>query len=306
MIQKTTALFCGLVLIMNYATAQSFKQQFNDLITREDSSGQQILLEKWEQEASNDPELFVAYFNYYVNQSRKDVIALGQRPKGKNVLQVMDQDTANKEPVAYMYDDTYYNPDLLSKGFNWINRGIEKHPNRLDMRFGKIYMFSQIEDYGNFTKEIIKTIDYSAINNNKWTWADSKPVDDPKDFMLSSIQSYQIQLYNTNNDDLLENMKEIAEAVLKHYPEHVESLSNLAIVLMLQDKFDKALEILLKAQKLNPKDYIILNNIAHAYKVKGDVKNAIKYYELTIKHGDDEAKKFAREQIEDLQKNSNK
>ena len=97
-------------------------------------------------------------------------------------------------------------------------------------------------------------------------------------------------------------MKRIAETVLKYYPDHIESLSNLSIVLMLQKQYDKALELLLKAKKLNPKDYIVLNNIAQAYKLKGDTKNAIKYYELTIKYGDKQAKQYAKEQIKELEK----
>jgi len=302
MIKQTVILIFSLTLIFNQATGQTFKQQFNDLVSKKDTVGQKQLLEKWKKTDNNDPELFVAYFNYYVIKSKNEIITLGQNPKGRDVLQIMDQDTTKKEPVGFIYGDTYYNPDLLSKGFDWINKGIEKHPDRLDMRFGKIYMFGQIEDYENFTKEIIKTIDYSAINRNKWTWADSKPLDDPKEFMLSSIQNYQIQLYNTENDDLLDNMKRIAETVLKYYPDHIESLSNLSIVFMLQKQYDKALEPLLKAEKLNPKDYIVLSNIAQAYKLKGDTKNAIKYYELTIKHGDEQAKKYAQGQIDELKK----
>lgn len=300
--RQTTFLLFGLTLLFNQVSGQTFKQQFNDLVSKKDTSGQEQLLEKWEKTDGNDPELFVAYFNYFVVKSKNEIITLGQNPKGKDVLQIMDQDTTKKEPVAFMYGDIHYNPDLLSKGFNWINKGIEKHPNRLDMRFGKIYMFGQIEDYENFTKEIIKTIEYSAINKNKWTWADSKPLDDPKEFMLSSIQNYQLQLYNTENDDLLDNMKRIAETVLKYYPDHIESLSNLSIVYMLQKQYDKALEPLLKAEKINPKDYIVLSNIAQAYKLKGDTKNAIKYYELTLKHGDEQAKKYAQGQIDELKK----
>jgi tetratricopeptide (TPR) repeat protein len=163
-------------------------------------------------------------------------------------------------------------------------------------------MFGQIEDYEKFTTEIINTVDYSATNKNKWTWTDSKPVDNPKDYFLSSLQDYQVQLYNTKNDDLLDNMKRIAETVLKYYPDHIESLSNLSIVFMLQKQYDKALEPLLKAEKINSKDYIVLSNIAQAYKLKGDNKNAIKYYELTIKYGDEQAKKYAQGQIDELKK----
>ena len=298
----TTFLIFGLTLVFNQVFGQTFKQQFNDLVFKKDTLGQQQLLDKWEKADSNDPELYVAYFNYFANKSKKEILTLGQNPKGNDVLQIMDKNSSKKEPVAYMYGDTYYDKDILKKGFNYIDNGLEKHPNRLDMRFGKIYMFGQIEDYENFTKEIIKTIDYSAVIKNKWNWTDSKPLDDPKNIMLSSIQDYQLQLYNTENDSLLDNMKRIAETVLKYYPDHVESLSNISIVYMLQKQYDKALEPLLKAEKINPKDYIVLINVAQAYKLKGDKKNAIKYYELTVKHGDEQAKKYAEGQIDELKK----
>lgn len=297
-----TFLIFGLTLLFNSVNGQTFKQQFSDLVSKNDTIGQQQLLEKWEKTDSNDPELYVAYFNFYVIKSKKEIITLGQNPKDNEGFKIMDQDTTKKEPVAFMYGDTYYEPTLLNKGFEWISKGIKNHPNRLDMRFGKIYIYSQIEDYEKFTADIIKTIDYSNENKNKWIWSDSQPLDDPKEFMLSTIQNYQLLIYNTENDILLNNMKRIAETVLKYYPDHVESLSNISIVFMIQKQYDKALEPLLKAEKINPKDYIVLNNIAQTYKLKGDNKNAIKYYELTIKHGNEEAKKYAQEQIDEFKK----
>lgn len=280
--------------------AQNLKQEFNALYSKKDTLAQRQLLEKWEKSNSNDPELFVAYFNYYVGKSKQEIVTLGNNPHGKDVLKIMDQDSTIKEPVGYIYGSTYYDPIMLSKGFSWINKGIEKYPSRLDMRFGKIYMFGQIQDYENFTKQIISVVDYSNEIKNKWTWAEGKPLDDPKEFMLGSIQTYQLQLYNTENDSLLNNMKRIAESVLKYNPDHVESLSNLSIVYMLQKQYHKALEVLLKAEKLNPSDYIVLGNIAQAYKLKGDYKNAIKYYELNLKYGDARAKNYAKQQIEEL------
>jgi tetratricopeptide (TPR) repeat protein len=300
---KITVVFIfGLNFVFNQVCGQTFEEQFNDLVSKKDTLGQQQLLERWEKVDSNDPELYVAYFNYFATKSMKEIITLGQNPKGNNVLEIKDNDSSKKEPVAYMYGDTYYDHEIARKGFNYIDKGLDKHPNRLDMRFGKIYLLGQIEDYENFTKEIITAISYSDVNKNKWTWTDSKPLEDPQKFMLSTIQSYQLQLYNTGNDDLLDNMKRIAEAVLKFYPDHIESLSNIAIVFILRKQYDKALEQLSKAEKLNPNDYIVLSNIAEAFKLKGDTKNAIKYYELTIKHGDEQAINFAKGQIEKLKK----
>ncbi|MCO5268762.1 MAG: tetratricopeptide repeat protein [Brumimicrobium sp.] len=296
-----TYLILGLTLAFSQVYGQTYKQQFDDLVSKQDTLGLQQLLDKWEQADSEDPELYVAYFNYFAMKSEKEIVRLDGNPKGKEGLQVMDNDSTNKEPIAFLYSDMYYDPDILKKGFDYIDIEIEKHPNRLDMRFGKIYMFGQIEDYEKFTNEIIKTIDYSVVNKNKWTWTDSEPLDDPN-IMLSAIQDYQFKLYNTENDDLLDNMKRIAEAVLKHYPDNIESLSNISIVFILQEQYDKAIEALLKAEEINPKDYIVLSNIAFAYKQKGDTKKAIKYYELTLKYGDEQSTYYAKQQIEELKK----
>jgi len=300
--RQVTALIWGLTILLSQTYGQDFKQQFIDLVSKKDTVGQLELLQKWEKTKNDDPELYVAYFNHYVMKSMTEQITLGQNPKGEKVFQIMNTDTTKKEPVGYIYGDTYYNTKLLNKGFDYINQGIDKYPARLDMRFGKIYMLGKTEKYEKFTQEIIKTIDYSDSIKNKWTWTDNKPVDDPEKFMLSAVQDYVLQLYNTENNALLDNMKRIAETVLKYYPNHVESLSNLSIVYLLKKEYDKALEPLLKAEKIDSKDYIVLSNIAQAYKLKGEYRKAIEYYELTVKYGDDETKKYAKKQIEELKK----
>lgn len=297
--KKMILFLFGLLLLMNYTLGQTLNQ-FNDLLNKNDTIGQLALLEKWEASNVNDPDLYVAYFNYYYKKSRKEVIRMDKNPKGKDALQILD--TLTKEPVGYMYSDLFYKPKEIGKGLKYINKGIEKFPTRLDMRFGKVYIFGEMRDYDSFTQEIIAAIDYSKVIDNKWMWKENKPLQDPKNYMLRTIQSYQVQLYNTGDDSLLNNMAKIAKEVLKYYPDHVESLSNLSVVYLLQKEYENALEILLRAGKINPKDFIVLSNIAQAYKLKGDTKNAIKYYELTIKYGDDKTKQFAKKQIQDLEK----
>ena len=151
-----------------------------------------------------------------------------------------------------------------------------------------------------FTSEILKTIEFSAKNNNNWTWTNNEKYDSGEKEFLLGIQSYQLQLYNTGNDDLLKNMREIANKVLEHYPNHIESLSNLSITYLLTEEYDKGIEPLLKAEKINPKDYIVLGNIALGYKLKGDKEKAIEYYEKTVEYGDESAKEYAKQQLKEL------
>ena len=302
MFKLAIILFLSCTVLLPHATGQTFNQQFRDLLSKKDTVGQRILLEKWEATNQNDPELYVAYFNYYVQKSRKEIVRLDNNPNGSSALQIMNNDTSKKDPVGYMYSEITYEPELLKKGFFYVDKGIEKFPTRLDMRFGKIYMYGQIQDFASFTNAIVLTIDYSMVILNKWTWTDNKPVENPQNFMLGSLQDYQVQLYNTGNESLLDNMRKIAETVLKYYPDDVESLSNLSVTYLLKKEYDKALVPLLRAEKLAPTDYIVLSNIAQAYKLQGDSKNAVVYYKLVIINGDDQAKEYAKSQVAALEK----
>ena len=65
-----------------------------------DTVAQLELLKNWEKADSNDPELYVSFYNYYANRSLKEVIRMDNNPKGDKVLQIMDTDTTNTEPVG--------------------------------------------------------------------------------------------------------------------------------------------------------------------------------------------------------------
>lgn len=287
------------VLLCQMGLSQDYFSEFQKYCETHDTINQLKVLTKWESDAPKDAELFTSFFNYHFMKSRNEVIVTSiEEPKGKGLVL---KDSIN-QTSGYIGSQIHYEQSELKKGFDKIDEGIKLYPNRLDMRFGKIYVFGLIPDWENFTSEIIKTIEYSAKNNNNWTWTNHQKYDGGKKEFLLDIQTYQLQLYNTGDDSLLVNMREIAKTVLKFYPNHVESLSNLSITYLLTDEYDKGIEPLLRAEKINPKDYIVLGNIAQGYKLKGDKKKAIEYYEKTIKYGDEKAKAYAKQQIKKLKK----
>ena len=84
---------------------------------------------------------------------------------------------------------------------------------------------------------------------------------------------------------------------MKNYPDHVESLSNLAISHILENNYSKALEPLLAAEDRSPQDPIILGNIAYVYLNLEDKKKASEYYQKLVEFGDDNARRFAEQQL---------
>jgi len=296
---KKYAFLFAFLWMQSFVFAQNFQDDFKKYFDTKDTINQLKTLKKWEKAEPKDPELFTSYFNFYALNAKKEIISLTKdKPEGESF--VLTDSTDNK--AGYLGSQMYYDADLVKNALAKISQGIALHPNRLDMRFGKIYFLGLIKNWDEFTKEIIVTVKQSSTNNNNWTWTNNKSREDGKAFFLSSLQTYQMQLYNTEDDALLVNMRNIANEVLTHYPDNVESLSNLSITYLLTKEYDKGLTALFKAEKIAPKDTIVLANIAHAYKLKGDKKMSIEYYEKIIKHGDEEMQEYAKQQIEKLKK----
>lgn len=293
----------GLVFVFIFLSAyakaqQDFQKRFKDLSARNDTIAQTKLLKEWEAAKPKDPELYIAYFNFYVNKSQESGISLGSKPGNEESLKLSD--TGTGKHVGYLNFSTNYKTEFLQKGFDYIDKGIAFHPTRLDMRFGKIYMLGEAKNYEMFTEVIIETIDHSNSIKDAWLWKEGKPLEDAKEFFLSSIQDYIGTLYNTENDDLLPNMRRISEAILKYNPAHVISLANVALTYIIKEDYDKGLTYLLRAEKIDPNDIIVLNNIAEVYTRKKDKPNAKIYYEKIIKMGNKEEADDARDKLKKL------
>lgn len=292
-------LIIAFLLFSNLCLGQAYKAKFDSLWQAADTSTQIALLREWEVAEPQNPELYTSYFNYYFLKSKSEYVALSTtRPSGEH----LSLEDSTGQVAGYFGNEVRFDADLLQQGFDKIDEGIRLFPNRLDMRFGKIYALGQVGDWDRFTAEIVKAVRYSGQNSNAWTWTYDEKKEDGEDFFLSSLQTYQLNLYETENDALLPNMRTIGEEVLKLYPEHVESLSNISITYLLTGEFDKGIAVLQRAEQINPRDGIVLGNIAHAYTLKGDKENALKYYNKMLKLDDEEAVDFAKEQIKLLKK----
>jgi tetratricopeptide (TPR) repeat protein len=294
---KSILLTFIIVQLGNLVLGQTYYEKFQSLLKENDTVKIKKFIIEWEKRDPNDPELYTSAANFYFTNSEQMMASLTRKQIGKVSLQLND---STGKVAGYLNSNLDYKPDQLILVFNYLNKGIEKFPNRLDMRFGKCFVLGQIADYVSFTSEIIRIVEYSTIIKNKWLWTNNKRLDSPEHFMLITIQKYLKQLYDTENDSLLDDMMRIGEITIKYYPNNVEILSTTAVANLLTKNYDVALAYLKQAEKINPKDFIVLNNIANGYKLKGDNANAIKYYELTEKYGDDEAKLQARKYIKKL------
>lgn len=256
--------------------AQSYESEFIEYFAARDTAAMRNLLTEWELTEPNDAEMYTSKFNYYLIKAHSE-IAHSSNEKG----------VPNKTMVVR----------LVKSAIETIDKGIIAYPNRLDMRFGKIYALGEIGIWDSFIDELISTVQYSSINNRNWTWKGHQPKSMSADEFLENIQDYQLKLYESNVDSLIFQMGRVASEILAIYPNNIMNLSNLAVSSMYLGDYDNALSILLKASSIDSSDPVILSNIARLYEIKDEKENAIKYYRMLEKCDSHQLREYATKQI---------
>ena len=289
----TLLLICPILLL-----GQDFKKEFTSKFSKNDYNSTEIkkILENWKKTSKNDVEYYISAFNFYFKESQQEVLHLTQeKPQEDKEALVLSDSVGNK--TGYLYSQVGINDSLFYLSQNTIDEAIKLFPDRLDLRFGKIHTLGKVENFDEFTTEILKTIDYSKKINQKWLWANDKILEDPENFFIDSMQRYQNTLFQAESD---ENLKKVAKKMYEIFPNDLFVISSYGVTFLIEGKNKEALELYLKAEKINPNDTIVLNNIGLIYERLSDKKNALKYYKKITEVGDEKAKELAEKKINQL------
>lgn len=253
----------------------NFRDRFNKYIEAKDTVFAKSVLSDWTEVSPNDPEIFVAYLNYFFLKSIKDVAFLAdQKPKDTEMTSFPMTDSTGKV-TGYIVSGKRFDPDMINKGIEYIKRGIDKYPDRLDMRFSEIYVLGRVKRWSEFASETISMIEHSKSNNNAWQWIDGKMLDAGEDNMMIGVSDFQQQLYT--QDTVGVNIRNIANVLLLMEPKSIEALNYMAVSYIKEGDFKKALQFLKKAEKIDKSDMTVLKNMVVVYKKSGDEKKSQEY-----------------------------
>lgn len=293
-----------------FAVAQDVYSRFYDALQDKDSAAIEESIKEIRSSGGQSAERIVAEYNYYVNKALiySGVVTSSELPDNGNpttdILTIMD---SNGNPAGYMYFAQQWDSTCVDSGLAVINRGIVLYPDRLDLRFGKIHFLRQLYRWNDFAQEIHATIDHSSVNNSRWIFPDN---DEPGDtILIYGVLDYERSLFehtwdqplnDTNTMNNLMLLRGIAEHMLQRYPKDVFSMNMMAVTYQLVEDRQNALEWLKKAEKVNPKDIIVLQNIADTYHELGNTRKERKYLKKIIKYGSPEDIERAKQYIEEL------
>ncbi|WP_051651978.1 M48 family metallopeptidase [Prevotella sp. P6B1] len=253
------------------------------------------IIEQWEQAEPESPDVYAAWYNYYIKLALTDVVTLTTIPPEDNqkALQFVD---STGVVAGYMYDTKAFNDSIIQIGYQKLDVAIRLYPDRLDLPLGKVTMLFRQDHYSEAITELWRVIDYSEKNGNRWLWTLNQPVEDGVYVFKDSMQDYFVQLVDAEQSDFAQ---QLVDRMLQLYPSDIIFRSDKASLLAIANRYSEALPLYLSIYKDNPDDIIVASNIAHIYYTQGDKKQTVKYYSKLVQCGDSEIEDIAKQRIKE-------
>lgn len=297
---KTFVLFISLfcLITINNLAAHDRDIYLNMLKNRQFSEMENHLLQ-WQEKDSNNPELYIAFFNYYLQRNMKSGLAIDKSiDTSKPHMVITDPDTG--EIVGYMGDRHYYDFNDVERAFEYLDTGLTYGPDRLDMYFGKAHVLQEIGEFERQSRVLIQALHKSIENNNNWKWTLDEPVRDSLDFFLNNMQNYYHYWFQIGSAESMQAILDTATVQTELYPDNLIGINNLSMYYIQHENFTKALELLLTGHELDKNDHIIIANIGMLYLRLDQNNNAITYFTMLLDSDDPGIVRWAEDIISEI------
>ena len=272
---------------------KNYQETYIDLFDAEKYVETLAHLQLWENAEPDNPEMFIAYFNYYIARNRFSGISIDREQKGSGpTMEITDPQTG--EILGYLNDSVQYNTEDIFTAIEYLDRGLDMYPDRLDMHFGKIHILNETGYYKMAGGELFATLEISKRVNNNWAWADNGKITNGELFFVSSIQDYYRFWLNAETKEAYDQIKLCTEKQIELYPGNIYGYNYLAIYYLMNEQFQAGLEYLLQAEIIAPNDCIVLENIGRTYMNMNNNQKAEEYFRKILEVGNEQDKMYAQ------------
>ncbi|EMB22467.1 tetratricopeptide repeat protein [Treponema denticola] len=299
--KKSIVLF--FILLVSFRIFADYKSEYDNLLSARNLEGIAALLPKWEKAEPKNPELYIAYFNYYLLKGQRSTHSLDTYKKDNtNSLALVDQKT--NQIAGYLNNNIWYEKEDVDKALSYLEKGLKFGKNRLDMYFGRIHILGEIGEYEKQSQKIIEVLKLGKEINHKWLWSMNEviPASESERIFLVSINDYYKALLQKSEPKTFLAAEKACAAQLKLYPKNIEVHNYLALAYIGQGKIQEALNVLLKADKLAKEDYTILFHMASCYETLKQYDKAKECYLRIKKNPDKQVQDMADQKLSELKK----
>ena len=223
-------------------------------------------MSKWENENSEDPELYLSRFLYYLNESiiHHENVSSSIPTDGSPYEEQIDE-KGNKVYVSFSFS---YDEENYNEACEILEKAITVHPLRLDLYNELISTYFNNEKWEEGIDVIYKVFDTLKMNNNVWlnhfntlpTYLDNK--EELELDLARTIHPFVEYLFAQKNEELTSIAIDIDNRLVKEMPNNYQLLNLVSSDFFNVGLREEALEYLTYAHNLVPEDLIIISNLA--------------------------------------------
>lgn len=277
-------------------TQAELYDRFNEAISRYDIDGAAAVIDEWEKSYPGDAEIFALQANYHFQKAINEEIVLSDTEPDDGSEYLLIKDSLGVQ--RYLYSEIRIDSTELKAAQAALAEGILNHPDRLDLRLGKITVHLSADEHDLAVQEVKSALERSLKNQNRWTDTLDEPIEtDGVSYLRECIQDYLSQLIEA--DDLASAEKMIDDCILS-YPKDAVFLTDKGVLRFYADDLKGALKWFRKANKADSDDMLIMANIANIYEKMDNRKKALKYYSIIAESDDEEFAEIAKSAIQEL------
>lgn len=296
---KRLLLTLVIVLLSCTAIAQTRTElydRFHEAISRYNTDGAAAVIAEWERSYPGDAEIFALQANYHFQKAFNEEIVLSDTEPEDGREYLLTKDSLGVQ--RYLYSEIRIDSTELKAAQAALAEGILNHPDRLDIRLGKITIHLYVAEHDLAVQEVKSALERSLKNQNRWTDTLDEPIEtDGVSYLRSCIQDYLSQLIKAKD---LASAEKMIDNCIKSYSKDAVFLTDKGVLRFYANDLKGALKWFRKASRNAPEDMLITTNIANIYEKMGNRKKALKYYGIIAESDDEKFAEIAKSAIEEL------
>lgn len=282
---KKVILIILIILVFNKLFAFDKQNEVIENLKNGNYETAKLLLQDWEKESKNDPDLMTGWFNYYMNRNLNYGYFEGYMKNGQYGI----------------YSKEIFDEKDLKTAISYLDKALKKYPYRMNIHFGKINSLLRAEHYSEGIDAIIDFLYIYDKNKNEWYWSYNQSFTemhwDIESQIIDALNAY-CHLFDFNTER--ESIKKCLDEIIKRFPKNAIFLNWLSQYYVTEKNYNKSIETLLEAYKYEKNDYIIVANLAFDYEDIENYEEAKKWFKILSSMESEEAKMYGKEGLERL------
>jgi tetratricopeptide (TPR) repeat protein len=258
------------------AAEQDYAARFKELRERKADAQIEPLLNEWREKRPNDPDAWITSANYYFNQRQ---VMISRKKPQKGDFSLTDKTGKQAGSISFESDEA-----ATKRAADLLQQATTKFPDRLDIWCGLAFVYQESGDFDSEFSTLQRMVSYARDHLAQLRWLNGENLPEPADhFIPRKLHSYGMYYEKKENPEDDKRFLKIATFAAEQFPGHPYAFNDVALYYSIAGDNAKTREWLEKANRINPKDTLVLMNLGQICSKLGDNRDARKWYQEVLK-----------------------